>query len=444
MDLGLSESNQAQLNGRKIQYPQGRALGGSSVINATMFVPPSRTIIDSWESLGNPGWNWETLMPYYAKSYSLKVPGGEIAKHLGIEWTARAPTTAGPLRVSHNGTLNDPLPKAWIESLRSLGYEMKEDPFSGPSAGSFSSLSTVDPVLKERSSSATAYYTPASGRRNLHVLTGGLVEKILFMKSENELVASGIRFQQNGEAKVAKVRKEVILAAGSLQSPKILELSGIGNPEILKSHGIEVLIDNSNVGENFQDHLFCAMPFEVREMIPTLDDVVRGNAEATETAFSEYKAQKTGLFTSVGVTSYAYLPVVDFISLEGQASLKKLLDSYIDKGNKPAAKGNFEVARRILENENDASGMFATVAAQLDVMDSPFGNEPGNFVSITATLSQPLSTGSVHSLYSISFELSSIQVQDVSSFESSIASLFTWTSEVDLFHRAIIKLIPGR
>lgn len=335
-------------------------------------------------------------MSYYAKSYSLKVPEGELAKHLGIELAAKNPVKSGPLQLSYPGHVNDPIPKAWIETFKSLGYEMKEDPFSRAARGAFSSLLSVDPVKRERSNAATAYYGPVAHRKNLTLWTGCLVEKILFSKDRDEVLATGIQFQQNGEIKEAKARKEVILAAGSLQSPKMLELSGIGNAKLLISHGIEVLVDNPNVGENLQDHLFCCVSFEAKDSIQTLDDLVRKDQNALEAAMTEYNSSRSGLFTSVGVTSYAYLPVIEFISEEGQAKLKKLLDSYILTEDKPAIKGNFKVARKILESEDEASGAFLAVTTQTDVMDLPLGPEPGKFVSLGAMLSQPLSTGSVH------------------------------------------------
>lgn len=177
-------------------------------------------------------------------------------------------------------------------------------------------------------------------------MSGG---KIIFGKNGVEIVASWIRFQHGGEAKVANARKEIILAAGSIQSPKMFELSGMGNAKLLKAHGIEVLIANPDVGRNLQDRLLCNLSFEAKDNIQTLDDLVRKDPKAIEAAMAEYKNSQGGLFTSIGVASYAYLPVTEFLSDEGQAKLKKLFDGYILNENNPAAKGNFRSGEKYLE-----------------------------------------------------------------------------------------------
>jgi choline dehydrogenase-like flavoprotein len=337
------------------------------------------------------------MMPYYAKSYSLKGPEGELAKHLGTEWAAKNNETSGPIQVSYPWQLeDDPMPNAWLDTFKALGYEMKEDPFSGAPVGAFASLHSVDPVKKERSDAATTYYGRTVDRKNLTLLTGCLVEKILFDQASNELIATGIQYQQDGATKIAKARKEVILAAGSLQSPKMLELSGIGNSKLLNSHGIEVFIDNPNVGENLQDHLLCYISFEAKDSIKTLDDLIRRDPKVLDDATKEYNTSRTGILSHSTVIGYAYLPVTEFLSAEGKMKLKRLLDTYIHDEDRPAAKGNFGVARKILESENEASAAFIHTASQADVYDMPFGPAPGKFVTIGVMLSQPLSTGYVH------------------------------------------------
>lgn len=133
---------------------------------------------------------------------------------------------------------------------------MAKDPFLGAASGSFSTLHSIDPATKERSYSASAYYQPFKSRENLVVLTGALVEKVVF-DQESGIKATGVRYTQNGETQTVTATKEVILAAGTFQSPKILELSGIGNAQILSKHNIEVISDLPGVGENLQDHLVC-------------------------------------------------------------------------------------------------------------------------------------------------------------------------------------------
>ena len=144
---------------------------------------------------------------------------------------------------------NESCTRAWLDTFDALGYRMKEDPFSGSPMGAFAPLATLDPITAERSNGAVPYYAPAADRKNLTVLTSCLVEEILFKSGESKFLATGIQYTRDGTSQVATACKEVILAAGSFQSPKIFELSGIGSAGLLKLHGIETLVDNPGVGE---------------------------------------------------------------------------------------------------------------------------------------------------------------------------------------------------
>lgn len=114
---------------------------------------------------------------------------------------------------------------------------------------------------RERSYSATAYYRPNSGRKNLHLLTEALVQEVVLEQEDGQWTAKGVRFTYEGEEYVVKTEGEVIICAGSVQSPQLLELSGIGNPEVLKAAGIDVKVDNPAVGENLQDHMSTSASF---------------------------------------------------------------------------------------------------------------------------------------------------------------------------------------
>lgn len=146
--------------------------------------------------------------------------------------------------------LDHPIRKAWAEFFRSRGQYNTGDPFIHSSVGSFSCLASIDSEGK-RSYSASAYYKPAERRQNLHILTNSHVEKILFDKS-NHPKAIGVQYSLEGASEAASARNEVILAAGAFQSPKILELSGVGGAELLQKHGINVVMDLPGVGHNLQ------------------------------------------------------------------------------------------------------------------------------------------------------------------------------------------------
>lgn len=199
---------------------------------------------------------------YYEKSYNVGIPSEEIREHLGLGYLKDKPGGQhGPLQLSFPDSKEDPIAKTWIDTLAALNYKITEDPLSGASTGAFVHPSTVNGATKERSYSATAYYLPAQNRKNLHLITGAQVEKILFNTSSGVAIASGVKFLKNGSFETVRANKEVILAAGALHSPKILELSGIGGSALLKSKGIEVIVENKAVGENFHDHPMVSQDF---------------------------------------------------------------------------------------------------------------------------------------------------------------------------------------
>jgi choline dehydrogenase-like flavoprotein len=333
-------------------------------------VPPSRTIINSWELLGNSGWNWKAFEPYYAKAYSIPGLQPELKDHLGIGWEIEE--RRGPIQTSYASKIQDPISKAWIETFKNLGLNMDQDPFSGLPIGAFASLSSIDPATKERSYAATAYYTPAAHRQNLHVLLNCDVQKILLERANYKFRASGVQYLSNGKLLTVSARREIILAAGSIQSPKVLEFSGIGDATLLQAHGIEVNIDNPFVGENLQDHFVCGIGFEAQDHVPTLDDLVRQDPKAIEGAMGEYFTAKSGPMTSVGVASYGYLPMIETLLENGKINLNEWLDG--DEPNDimaPLTKVYRELVRNNLVSKDEASGAFLAVAAQSVVPSDP-------------------------------------------------------------------------
>lgn len=234
---------------------QGKALGGSSALNAHVFVPPSKGVIDSWEVLGNPGWNWDTLKGYFAKSYTTPAAAhdAKAREALAIENWPRVNDAKGPIQTSFGNEVH-PVRKAWAEAFLARGQYTACDPFVQCSVGAFSCLSSISPQ-GTRSYSASAYYKPAEPRGNLHVLTNAYVEKILVEKGihdSSSTRAVGVQYNLDGAVKIASANKEVILAAGAFQSPKILQLSGIGPTELLQRCHIDVTTDLPGVGQNLQ------------------------------------------------------------------------------------------------------------------------------------------------------------------------------------------------
>ncbi|KAI0971028.1 aryl-alcohol dehydrogenase [Xylaria arbuscula] len=393
---------QDSMNNRQIKVDQGKLLGGSSAINAQVFASPTKKVIDGWESLGNLGWNWETLQPYFYKSFTLPLVGDEPTKEsLGIDiWTDVNPRPNGPIQTSFSGDLTNPMRRAWLETFAAKGLRMDMDPFidSSIEIGAFSNLSSVDSATKERSYSASAYYVPVSNRRNLTIATYALVDGLIFSAGTPTRVG-GVRYRHKNEAKTATASKEVIISAGVFHSPKILELSGIGDANLLKSHGIEVIENLPGVGENLQDHLVCSMSFATIDDLKTLDPLMRQEQDAISQALEDYAISKTGLLTSCGITTYAYLPLIDLSSLQ-KAALQTLLEQHVPP-RLDAFSDAYGAVKKAILSSDEPCGTFFSVNGQgvLPVdpeSDSPAGPVAGKWTDLAVFLSRPLSRGYTH------------------------------------------------
>jgi choline dehydrogenase len=241
--------------GRNIVWPRGRILGGSSSINGLIFIRGQREDFDDWEKLGAKGWSYNSVLPYFKKIESYE--GGESQYHGAF----------GEIGVSDLRNKNAAC-EAWVEAATQFGLPRNPD-FNAESTygvGNYQ-LSIRDGW---RSSAARAFLDPARKRDNLHIITGALASRVLLRGGR----AAGIEYIQNGERREANVRKEVILSAGALQSPQLLQLSGIGPAPLLRSHGIKVVSDSPEVGENLQDH------YQIRTIVrlrarDSLNDAVR-------------------------------------------------------------------------------------------------------------------------------------------------------------------------
>jgi choline dehydrogenase len=239
------------MNGRRIYWPRGKTLGGSSSINGLIYIRGQREDYDHWAALGNRGWDWDGVLPYFVKSEGNQ--RGASAYHGG----------SGPLKVSDIAA-RDPLIDAFVAGAGQIGVPASDD-FNGArqeGAGYFQ-LTTWNGW---RCSTATAYLGPARGRANLRVVTGAFASGLVLEGRR----AVGVRWRQDGQARSARARAEVLLSAGAIQSPQLLQLSGIGPAAFLASHGIAVVHDLPGVGENLQDHLQIRLTYESTR--PTTND----------------------------------------------------------------------------------------------------------------------------------------------------------------------------
>lgn len=286
-----------------------------------------------------------------------------------------------------------------------MNLELTGDPLTGLGAGGHSNPSSVDPRTKTRSHAGSEYYnTKVASRPNIRVLTQALVEKVVFVKAKDDFItATGVQYTTtSGQHNVVYASEEVILAAGVFQSPQILELSGIGPKDLLKAHGIDLVIDNEHVGENLQDHPLVGLSFEAADHIAT-GDILR-DPMVFEAALAEYNESKTGFMTAATFCS-AFMPIMEFVDGDGRARLESLLDEFLASSGPaefPAQRLQYNLLTQILRSPDDSSVHYIMSPFQLnpDAGDKPTEylrpTTPGNFMTLFAALSHPFSRGFVH------------------------------------------------
>lgn len=240
---------------KKYSMPRGRVLGGSSAINYLMYVRGSRGDYDGWESLGNKGWGWDDLVPYFKKHQTLDPPEKEDPDKQYMPNGAREQYhgTNGPIHTSFND-YDEPFEHDYCQAAYEVcgGEKTLVDAWSGDHMGFYSSLAAVDRTSDKgkRSYAATGYLRPNLGRPNLKVLTEAMASRVLLEGT----TATGVEFIHNNKKLQVKASREVILSGGTINSPQLLELSGIGDPEVLKAAGVECLVVNERVGKSTEMH----------------------------------------------------------------------------------------------------------------------------------------------------------------------------------------------
>ncbi|KAL8992385.1 MAG: hypothetical protein Q9169_007143 [Polycauliona sp. 2 TL-2023] len=395
---------QDALEGRSVAQPRGKTLGGSSAINVGLMAYPSKSGIDSWEKLGNKGWNFEALRPYYRRFHTYTPPSKAVQDLLALDYMDETmQEDTGPIKVSF-GDSHGPLQQKWPETFKRLNMKFTGDPLTGVGSGGHSNPASIDAESKTRSHAGSDYYSSEIRKRtNLQVFTGALVEKVVLKPSPNGLVsATGVRFSKDGKEYIANANKEVILSAGVFQSPQLLELSGIGSRPLLEKLGIETVIDIPSVGENLQDHAMAGISFEAEDGIATAD--ILRDPKTMEAAIQEYNQSKTGFLTS-GTYCSAFMPIIDFLSTDGQARLSQLLDHHLDTSTPPsfpAQNKQYELLRAILQSKDDSSIHYCMAPFQMNVHAGPATSQylnpstKGNYITLLAALSHPFSRGTVH------------------------------------------------
>lgn len=267
----------AHTGNRPLPVPRGKVLGGSSSINGMVYVRGQAMDYDVWAQLGNRGWSYEDVLPYFRKSEHRE--GGGDPQFRG---------SGGPLNVA-DGRETDPLLDNVIRAAESLGYPANAD-YNGASQEGFGYFQATIKG-RRRASTARAFLQPAMTRPNLTVETGAHALRVCLERRR----AVGVEIRQGGGERTIRAAREVVLAAGAVQSPQLLELSGVGQGDLLRSKGIASVHELPGVGENLQDHYMARLSFQVRGA-RTLNERLRGVSMLGEVA--KYALLGTGALTA--------------------------------------------------------------------------------------------------------------------------------------------------
>src|SRR5450759_3834327 len=243
-DWMLKTEPEQGLNGRSLNYPRGKVIGGSSAINAMVYMRGQAGDYDHWRQLGLPGWSWDDVLPYF-KKHEDNFLGASEHHGVGGEWRVEFPRIRWDII------------DVWREAAKQYGIAPVQDFNTGDNEGSC--YFHVNQKRGRRWSAARGFLKPVLGRQNLRLETGCLVEGLMFDGKR----AAGVRWRQDGVARSARCRGEIVMAAGSIGSPQIMMLSGVGPAAQLAQFGIPVVLDKPGVGANLHDHLQLRMIYKV-------------------------------------------------------------------------------------------------------------------------------------------------------------------------------------
>ena len=285
---------QKGLNGRQGYQPRGKTLGGSSSTNAMLYVRGNKWDYDTWASLGNEGWAYQDVLPYFKKSEGNEAFSDEFHN------------TDGPLGVSNPTDASD-LNDMFFSGCEENGIPFVDDFNGAEQEGSFFYQRTVK--NGERCSAAKAFLTPNLSRPNLTVITDAVTEKILFKDKK----AIGVRYKKDNQSVEIKSTMEIILSAGTFGSPQILMLSGVGSRQHLSDKGITLVHDLVGVGQNLQDHIDYVQTYKVSSQADTFGISLTGGLRLIKSMW-QWKKTRTGKITSTLAESGAFFHTKEGLS----------------------------------------------------------------------------------------------------------------------------------
>ncbi|KAL4866040.1 hypothetical protein BDV12DRAFT_187753 [Aspergillus spectabilis] len=363
---------------RAVSIPQGKAVGGSSLLNRMVFDRGSSADYDRWKALGNVGWGWRDILPYFKKSETFTPPSYDLISEWNVTYDMSVHGSAGYLHSSYSPWIW-PSTKHFISAISSLGVRVPNDAASGDAVGGYFSPHNQDPVTVTRSDARRAYWKAASNRPGLSLITGQKVTRLISKQTPHGPRITGIEVFP----KAVKVGKEAILAAGAIHTPQLLQLSGIGDPAILSKSNISIVANVPGVGRNLQDHLYIPAVFSFQ--FPLTATNLTTNTTFAAESLSLYNTHKTGPYADATGDFLAFLPAENFTT---QAlylhKIGKSQDSrtYLEPDTPASVKRSYNIQHKLLTD-----GIIAHNQAQIEILWTD-----GTFI---IGLQHPFSRGSV-------------------------------------------------
>ncbi|HZQ00100.1 MAG TPA: GMC family oxidoreductase N-terminal domain-containing protein [Reyranella sp.] len=322
--------------GRRIEVPRGKMLGGSSSINGMVYIRGQAQDYDHWAQLGNRGWSWQDVLPVYKRMESFDGGSDEFRGRNGI------------LKVTHTPRHKVPLLELMIQAAEKIGLPYNPDQNGATQEGI--GMSQVTIARGRRQSTAFCYLDPARTRPNLTVEQGAMAEQLILEGK----ACVGVRYSVRGEKREARAAREVIVSAGSINSPKLLELSGIGQADLLRSRGVAPVHELKGVGENLRDHYSPRVKFAIKEKNLTFNDNARGWRLAREAL--KYAVLREGFLASTSVPIRMYFRTrVGLETPDATISIAPFLYEMIGRQRRVARRAGITMNVNVLRSESTGS-----------------------------------------------------------------------------------------
>tara|TARA_R110002003_G_scaffold1868_9_gene23642 strand:- start:5280 stop:6917 length:1638 start_codon:yes stop_codon:yes gene_type:complete len=387
---GITSKPEPGLGNGTFSVLVAKVLGGGSVINGMVYDRGSAADYDAWEALGNKGWGWSGMKPYFKKGTTFQPPSEKIAEDFNITWD---PNTygRGPLTVSITDNQYADIKDYWA-AWKATGVHVPVDGNNGEAYGPSWYANTMDKTTGRRAHARYAYIDPITARTNLKILTKTTAEKIVFDDKKKPTMARGVEITDDatGKTSIVYAKKEVVLAAGAIQTPKLLQLSGIGPKSVLKAAGVNVRVELDAVGSNFQDHPYATVVFNTTTNTFPNQNSLATNDTFNATAWAEYVANKTGPYTYARGNALAFISLPDMTN--DTNAIVSSLNSQKDETYLPAV---YKSNKKLLKGFAQQRAIIASIFKRRDAAVTEFP-VPADGTYGLVGVEKPLSRGTVY------------------------------------------------